>query len=137
MGTKVNRKLFFKDLETGKSRKHNQKVYLDHTRSCSWGFVTGSKTVKWRIITVLDYWVHWVSLLQLKKKLLHCLNRIIATQIYCNLFYLEKKISVIEICPKRISKEINISYIAELKISRMQMLLLIRHTTTQLHSSCS
>lgn len=46
---------------------------------------------------MLDYGVNWVSLLQLKKKFFHCLNSVIATQIYRNFFYLWKKITVVKL----------------------------------------
>lgn len=123
---------FFQTWRLRRAGEHNWKVYLGHTRSCSWGFVTGSKTVKRRIIAVLDYWVHWVGLLQLKKELFHCLNCVVATQIYCNFFYLERKITVINHCPKSISST---CHTAVLKRSGMEMSVLDRchnHTTASL-----
>lgn len=46
---------------------------------------------------MLDDGVHWVGLLQLKKEFFHCLNSVIATQIYCNLLYLLKKVTVVKL----------------------------------------
>lgn len=46
---------------------------------------------------MLDYGVHWVGLLQLKKKFFHCLNSVIATQVYCNLLYLWEKVTVVKL----------------------------------------
>lgn len=129
MDAKV-RDCFLQRDEDPKEQENIKKTHSGHTRSCSWGFVTGSKTVKWRIITVLDYGVHWVRLLQLKQKLFHCLNGVIATQIYCNLLYLWKKVTVVKLWSKWISKGINECYTAVLKLSRMQVLFLDRHHTT-------
>lgn len=52
-------------------------------------FIAGSEAIKRGIIAVQDHGVNWVGLLQLKQKLLHRLDGVVATQVDDHLFNLK------------------------------------------------